>query len=245
MCLLAAFSILLPNELSPHILNGIPFVLDIFAFRFSSLTSNCVKNASELRKYYDSYVLNMKLDRYSDTEIREIREKAQLIYSKNTNKANIQMKNTDKESPPGVRNWYDCSKYYDGIDSQFECQKQNIWWNFKMIKIRFVIINIILIFVGLVFVWYLTRNDALNSLLCFSGILVKLIERVKEHCKYICVSYQINGAQLVVEAHPTKEGIEKLQELIDRRRSIVVLELGLVHKKYAKKLSTLYKNIAS
>ena len=88
-------------------------------------------------------------------------------------------------------------------------------------------------------------NDVLNNLLCSAGILIKIFERFIENCRYICISRQIDGSQQTVEVHPTKEGIEKLQSLIDARRSINVLELGWFHNKLANKLSKLYKKIVS
>lgn|SRR5699024_6187328 len=91
----------------------------------------------------------------------------------------------------------------------------------------------------------LLSNDVLNNLLCSAGILIKIFERFIENCRYICISRQIDGSQQTVEVHPTKEGIEKLQSLIDARRSINVLELGWFHNKLANKLSKLYKKIVS
>ena len=54
-----------------------------------------------------------------------------------------------------------------------------------------------------------------------------------------------DGSQQTIEVHPTKEGIEKLQSLIDERRAINVLELGWFHNKLANKLSKLYERVVS
>lgn len=244
-CIVSAFSIFLPSGWPMCIINGIPFIADIFAFLFSIVTSWKVKQASTLRKYFDSYVLDIQLNQFSETELRKIREQTEKIYLKSPINATIQISNTGNDSPPGVRNWYTFSKFYDGLDAQFECQRQNTWWNSKMFTIRIIVSSFLLFVGGSIFFALLLSNDVLNNLLCSAGILIKIFERFIENCRYICISRQIDGSQQTVEVHPTKEGIEKLQSLIDARRSINVLELGWFHNKLANKLSKLYKKIVS
>ena len=244
-CLISAFSFFLPNSWPVYIINGIPGIADIFAFVFSVITAYQVNCASTLRKYFDSYVLNIQLNQFSETELREIREKAEKIYLRNPNKATIQMANTGNDSPPGVRNWYVFSKFYDGINAQFECQRQNTWWNSKMVTVRIIATVLMLILVGGIFLVFLMHNSILNILLCSAGILIKMCERVIENWRYFHISHQIEGSQQTLESHPTEEGIEKLQNLIDERRSINVLELGWFHNKFANRFSKLYENIVS
>jgi hypothetical protein len=90
----------------------------------------------------------------------------------------------------------------------------------------------------------LLNNSILNILLCSVGIITRVCERTIENWKYYHISRLIEGAQQTIEVHPTTEGVEKLQSLIDERRSINVLEFGYFHKKLANKLSRLYKNIS-
>lgn len=244
-CLVSAFSVFLPNSWSMYIINGIPFVADIFAFVFSLITSYHVNLASKLRKFFDSYVLDIQLNQFSETEVREIREQTEKIYMKNPTYAATQMANTGNDSPPGVRDWYVFSKFYQGINAQFECQRQNTWWNSKMVKVRIITTVFIFILVCSVFFFFLLNNSILNILLCSTGILIKICERMIENWKYSRVSYLIDGSQQTIEAHPTTEGIEQLQNLINKRRSINVLELGWLHNRFANKLTKLYENIIS
>ena len=210
-----------------YIINGIPCVADIFAFVFSLITSYQVNWASKLRKFFDSYVLDIQLNQFSETELREIRERTEKIYMRHPTYAAIQMANAGKDSPSGVRNWYVFSKFYHGINAQFECQRQNTWWNSKMVTVRIITTAFMFILVGSVFFFLLLNNNILNVLLCSAGILIKICERVIENWRYARVSSLIDGSQQTIEVHPTVEGIEQLQNLIDKRRSINVLELGL------------------
>ncbi len=186
-CLVSAFSVFLPNSWPMYIINGIPCVADIFAFVFSLITSRQVNWASKLRKFFDSYVLDIQPNQFSETELRGIREQTEKIY----------------------------------ITTVF-----------------------ILILVGSILVVLLPNNSILNILLCSAGILIKICERVIENWRYFRISRLIEGAQQAIEVHPTAEGVKKLQNLIDERRSINVLEFGYFHKKLANKLSGLYKNIS-
>lgn len=58
-CIVSAFSVFLPSSWPMYIINGIPCIADIFAFLFSIITSQKVNLASTLRKYFDSYVLDI------------------------------------------------------------------------------------------------------------------------------------------------------------------------------------------
>ena len=78
-----------------------------------------------------------------------------------------------------------------------------------------------------------------------TGVLIKICERVIENWRYARVSRLIDGSQQTIEVHPTVEGIEQLQNLIDKRRAINVLEFGVLHNRLASKLTKLYENIIS
>lgn len=244
-CIVSAFSVFLPSSWPMYIINGIPCVADIFAFLFSIITSRKVDQASTFRKYFDSYVLDIQLNQFSESELRKIREQTEKIYLKSPVNAAVQMSNAGSDSPPGVRNWYTFSEFYDGLDAQFECQRQNTWWNSKMVMVRTIATVVLLFVVGSIFITLLLSNNTLNILLCSAGILIKICERVIENWRYLCISRQIDGSQQTIEVHPTKEGIEKLQSLIDERRAINVLELGWFHNKLANKLSKLYERVVS
>lgn len=240
-CLVSAFSIFFPDSWPIYIVNGIPFIADIFAVILMYITSHQVKWASKFRRYFDSYVLNINSSQFKETDRREIQERVEKICLKNPKDATIQMSNTGRDSPPGVRNWYEFTKFYDGVDSQIECQRQNTWWNKKMFRKRFLVTVCASILIIVVFLLFTINNNIVTVILCSTGLIIKTAERLLENVKYIRISNLIEGAQLAVEAHPTKESVERLQELIDERRSINVLELNLFHRKYANILSNIYE----
>lgn len=243
--MVSAFSFFLPDSWPAFVLYGVPFAADLVALCLILLINHNVKIAAKLRKYFDAYVLNICPNRFSKAERREIKEITEKAYSKNCKKAEIQMANTGKDSPPGVREWYVFPEQYIGITAQLECQRQNSWWNSKMLHKRLVITICTAVLVGTIFLFLVENNNILITILCSAGLIIKTVERLIENGKYIKVSVEIDGAMQAIEMHPTEEGIKAIQNLIDKRRSIVVLELNSFHKKSANTLSEAYEKRVS
>lgn len=243
-CMVATFSIILPNNLPICIVYGIPFLADIFAAIFSFFSNREVEWASKLRRYFDYTVLDLANGELSENEIRSVKERAEYIYNKNVQEANIQMANNGNDFPPGVKDWYVFKTYQEDLLVKFECQKQNFWWNKKMTSKRIVVNIIGGIFLIIFMVLLCKYNGYLKTFLCSAGIILKICERVYANWQYSKVSNKIEGSLLTIENNLSEQGIETLQQLIDERRSINVLEIGLLHKKMAKKLTELYDRIA-
>lgn len=244
-CLISAFSVFLPKTWPEYVLYGIPFVFDLIAAFFTYLASKKVILASNLRKAFDSYVLDFVTDPKSESDHYRLKEKVIKICSKDPNKTVSQIANSGKDSPPGVRDWYVFSNPIDGIRAQFECQRQNAWWNTKLSPIRYALSCVCVVVVGVIFFCLARRNGILFSILCSAGLLLRIIERIVVNYKYIYISKSIEGALQTMEAHPTLEGIRVLQNLIDQRRAINVLEMNLLHRKAAERFTNLYEKIST
>lgn len=242
LCLISAFSIFFPDNCSEIVSYGIPFVADIVALFLVLLANHKVKTAANLRSYFDSYVLNITPNQFMETDIRKLTEVAEKEYCKNPQKAKVQMYNTGKDFPPGVHEWYVFAEPCIGISAQFECQRQNTWWNSKMLHKRLVATICAFVIIGIAFLFLLGNSNVIVVLLCSAGIIGRVVERLIENSKYIYLSILIDGAQQNVEAHPTTEGIDNLQTLIDKRRAINVLELNWFHKKNSNRFSKLYED---
>ena len=245
-CIVSAFSIFLPSALDESILNGIPFLFDFVAVVFYIKTCNNVKWGACLRKYFDAKVIGINPNQFSKSEEQSIIEKAENLFSQHNSDGWIQIGNTGRDNSPGVKDWYEFTKPLDGVDAQFECQRQNVWWNKKMTSRRIPISIIIGVCISIVFLFVIrvTNRSVLNTLLCSGGIILKICERVCENIKYIRISNQIDGSKKTIEVKPEWEHIEQLQLFIDERRAINVLESNSVHKKIAAKLSALYSKSA-
>lgn len=241
-CIVSAFSIFLPDAWHTFIVNGIPFTFDFVAVIFYALTQKNVYWGAYLRKYFDANVIGINPSQFSKSEEQNILEKAETVFSAHPHDGLIQIRNTGHDVPPGVKNWYEFSTPLNAVEAQFECQKQNIWWDKKMSqrKIPIIVFGGISIIACFGFSMHILNRSILTTLLCSSGIILKLFERLYENIKYIQVSLQIDGSKETIEIKPEEKYVEHLQSLIDERRGINVLELNSVHKKVAAKLSALY-----
>lgn len=245
-CILAALMFFIPDSTAKFITIGFPVLLEIATFVTTFIFNYKLKNAAKLRNYFDSYVLMIKEDEYSTSEKQRLKELAFNIYQNNQTEAQIIIHNTGHDNPPGVHDWYEFKSNIEGLNSQYECQRQNIWWNKKMVKNRLICspLIIILLLVLFILMFVFLKPDIWNVIACFLGVVIKIIERIIEHYKYHVISIKIETIHEHIENQLTTDNIEKLQNLINKRRSIPVLEINLAHKKRANKYSDSYEQIS-
>lgn len=243
LCISSAIMIFVPDTVSRLISMGIPALLEVFAFITACIFNCKLKNAAILRNYFDSHVLMICEENYADSRKQKIREIALNTYHKHQKEADITIRNTGRDKPPGVKDWYEFKNIVDNLQAQFECQKQNIWWNKKMVKNRMIVLPIIwLILVSLlVILFILFKSDVLSIVICAIGIIVKTAERIIEHYHYHEISIRIEAIQSHAERELTAEVIKELQELIDERREIPVLEINIIHRLKANQYSSSYE----
>ena len=238
--------IFVPDNTIKIISIGIPILLDIFALISNFIFTNKLQSAANLRNYFDAKVLMINEDEYTQLEKQKIRELALHTCQKNQSDAISSLHNTGRDIPPGVRNWYEFKRDIDGIDAQYECQSQNIWWNKKMIQKRIICLSMVGVLLTFFFIimFIIFKSDIFSIISCSIGIILKIIERVIEHYNYHVISIKIETIQKHIENKLTTDNIKKLQLLINERRNIPVLEINFIHRKKAKELSDLYRNIS-
>lgn len=243
LCIVSAIMVFIPDSASKVISLGIPALLEVFAFITAYIFNNKLKKAASLRNYFDSYVLMIGEDSYTDICKQKLREIALTAYNKHKKEADIHIHNTGRDKPPGVRNWYEFKNTVADLQAQFECQKQNIWWDKKMVKNRMIILPIILFILISLFIamFVLFKSDALSIIVCAIGIIMKIAERIIKHYSYHKTSIKIDAIQSHAERELTAETVKELQELIDERREIPVLEINIIHKLKAKRYSSSYE----
>jgi len=226
---------------------GICFFADMVAMILNSQIKKNVYWASALRKYFDAYVLGINIDQFKESEIEKLEELSIKATKKCVEKSKEQMSNTCYDTPPGVHNWYEFSQTLSEQDAIYECQKQNCWWNKKLMykRILYTIIVLLLLFI-VYLVFYLFIKAKTGILLFFfssSGLVLKCVERSIANCKYYMLSLKIDGALEVLTNSRSDENIKNLQTQIDARRSMLVLERNFIHKHYAKEYTELFDDI--
>ncbi len=239
-CIISAISAFMPNSFPKQITIALPFVADMITFLLMFIVNKNIDLAARMRSYFDAYVFNIGLNYFSQSEIENIKEKSEEIYLKKKQFANQQLLHNGKDTPPGMRDWYVFSSNLEGLSAIFECQRQNTWWNKKISAIRYYIIFAVICALTIFFAIF-CRNNVLEILLCSAGIIIKTIERGIATWNYFMTSHSIDVSQEFVENDLTEKNIIKLQEAINRRRAIPVMEINLYHKLKAKHFSMAYE----
>lgn len=249
LCILSWFLLFLPDSNKFESISiCTTSTLDFIALFLSWRMSANVQWGSKLRNYFDSYVLKIGLNDLTETDRRHLEEKSLKEKNASPKDYTIQISNNGHEKPPGVRDWYEFSHPLNGIDAVYECQNQNCWWNNKVTKRRIIISAIWIIFFFILAVF--TKNtlapkqSPLKIVLSSTAIICKFIERIVENARYYYISIKIDGAKEILENGKTLDTIVALQEKINERRSLLVLENNFIHKLKAKSFSELYQKIS-
>lgn len=240
---LLMFVIFIPDEFSVWLTKILPFFIQVLCFVIIYIRDKYIIKASNLRNYFDYYVLNIKSSNFSNSRVREINEIAEENYKSRNDEFEIQSQNNGESKQPGVLDWYIIKEENNQIDAIYECQKQNIWWNSKMEKFRFKLYSRVLIFLILVLIMIFVSKGFLEMILSFSAILFLISSQIINWYKYIVISYKISGAVEILDLNRNEDGILILQEYLIELRKINLLHINQIHKKNAEILSKVFKEI--
>lgn len=218
----------------------LPFVFDVSAAIAQALAFFFLNKGSTLRAAFDDLLFGF-INNYSAKE-KEYVLKIVNLFPK---KAKLQMNNTGDDNPPGVKNWYNLSVDTSQLQSIFECQKENKWWDDKLTKrkLLFTVLCMLIVLVVFSVLYYVSEKNFCQVVFCSAGIILKLIERINANFKYFKKSVQINTLIENMENNLTKANVLNLQIKINERRSMPVLGKNFIHKKLSKKFGSLYSSI--
>jgi hypothetical protein len=244
------WSIFLPDSYNSNLETlkiTVLFFVNIIAVILNCLMNFNVSVASTLRKYFDAYVLDLNIDQFTAPEVQKLEELSIKAVNHSPGKSKVQMSNTGHDNPPGVRNWYEFSQPLSEQDAIYECQKQNCWWNNRIMVKRLIFTGIgLLVFISLVIFFIIKTNiGILQAIFSSSGLIIKCAERLVVNAKYYRISLRIDGALDVLTNSRSDENIKNLQGEIDERRAMPVLEWNHFHKRHAKENSELYHDITT
>jgi len=218
---------------------------DAVVILLTIMMHKAVEKAATLRNYFDRIVFNLEGDNSSEDMHRTIREWIQTAIYKNLENYKLQIQNSGRDTPPGVKNWYEFSKDFPGNEAVHECQRQNVWWDKKQSKCRLAIL-VILILCAIVMLLLYARNGAspLKILICAISIIVVFSDHIQNYYTYIKQSYILEGASIEADYGGNIQQIIHVQELIEQRRKIPILGINLIHAHSSKKLSEQYEEIS-
>jgi hypothetical protein len=238
-CILSWLSIFLSDSSTR---GAVSFFLDIIALIVNLRMTADVSAASLLRKYFDAYVLGLDIDQFTKPEVQKLEELSIRAVGHSPGKSKVQMSNTGRDNPPGVRNWYEFSQPLSEQNAIYECQKQNCWWNKKITYKRIICTVIEFVVLILLAIFFIKTKPSVVILFSSGALILKCVERFVANVRYYTLSLQIDGALDVLTDSRSNENIKNLQGKIDERRAMPVLERNHIHKRHANEYSELYQN---
>ncbi|MFV0529803.1 MAG: S-4TM family putative pore-forming effector [Lachnospiraceae bacterium] len=242
LCLISAACVFI--SINTSWFQWIPLIADLMAVLLGLTLSHTLSNAASFRSYFDAYVLNIGIESFEDNDLRKLKERSSKLIHTKRKYYHVQITNTGNDTPPGVRDWYDIPTSYSERDAQYECQKQNCWWNKKMADKR-CLINIMFVIFAVVVAVFAIRNVSMGNgimigILGSGGIITRCIERVLANKEYRDLSLKIDGASETLSDSRDMKNLCKLQDFINKRRKLPVLEINFIHKRIAFELSKMY-----
>lgn len=201
---------------------------------------------ANLKQYIDNYIYTDNICNIDDLSKDKIVE--EIDKRKKGKDYNIQITNNGMQYPPGVRDWY------TGIDENmqnkiaiFYCQKENSWWDQKLL-IKYDKIFKILLIILMIFTFYLLKlkslQDTFKYILTFLPLMYKIYMTYENIQKIKCIHLQIDILKKIGEINLNKNILIEIQKLLYERRKIHFYPpLNLLHRHLSKKLHKLYKRI--
>lgn len=204
-----------------------------------------VEDAARLRNYFDAYVLNLGLSDYKAEEILACKELSMTVSERHSKEADVQMSNSGRDDPPGVKDWYEFGSTIEGDAAVYNCQKQNRWWNNQLATKRIwrSLGSIVFFFVLFAVVAIIFPQGVWKVIGCSVGLALRAAERLWMHVNYYTISRKIDTTVEIMDRKLHKDQLLVLQEMIADRRKIPVLESNRLHKIHATPMSVRYEKL--
>lgn len=219
--------------------NMIELIIAVGVFAVDYKTKKLINWGAETKGLIDSILFDFPIQN---------REKLieYAIKIKNKNKDDYELKTTHRgdDNIRGVRDWYteySSNNHYKVI---LNCQKENVWWNEKLVNYYKKIIGIFIgisILLALVFISYfaIKIDFAWGLMILGSTILIRSIEQIMTIRTYIKAMEHAQAKVELIEADSNNLNMESLQSLqknIDENRKSGFLVPSWVHYIYSKYL---------
>lgn len=153
----------------------------------------------------------------------------------------IAVKNTGKDKPKGVKNWYEGRIGKKGNEAIFQCQKENAWYDKEICRVHAIICwSLLSVFVAGVILtyWNLTFKDFILGIFGYMSLIIKVIADLKQYnerkryavCEDVITETVENSSELKTDT------LKKLQGYIYKRRETNYIPFNFIHTILAKKL---------
>lgn len=242
LIIISIILLLINFSLKKEYIDNIILIISLISLPFNSAIKKNIKKGALTKQYIDYDLYDFKKNHLKNYEL--IVESKNYAIDKNYNFYKTQIENNGDSKERGVKDWYFVNDSIPKLSAILICQKQNIYWDQKLIKIYKWLIYIclaILFIILLIFIYLFQSNflKILISLLIYGYSFFELIFQINKQEKLMIeIDVRINYIENTKILLKTNE-LLKIQELIDKRRSFLIIPDQL-HKILCK---TIHKNI--
>lgn len=169
-------------------------------------------------KLFEFKIVKNKIDKYT---VDDIEQKINEINIENKKYADIQKANNGESKIKGVRDWYtNIDKNLELNDAILKCQKQNTYWDKKLVSV-YKKIKIIEALFFLIVLHVLFKNNCVAIIIDFIAFFMNIGFTLKQ---YIKLEVNINIIKVLedkISNNVRKKDLEEIQERIFERRKCI------------------------
>ena len=224
-------------------------ILDVSILALEYISDKKMKIGASTKYYIDNILFELS-NAESKYTIKKVRELAIECSQKDNIGYEIQIRNTGKDNPPGLKDWYTVSVSDDMNQAIFMCQEENSWWQSKLsnlyMKCLLVTIGVLVILIFLILcIFGITVEMFVLLLLTNLGIVGKAIKDAIAMYKYNIIQVRIHENIEMIKRMDTIDIslLQLLQDNINGLREVNFLVPDFLHKKKSIKLHSLYSGI--
>ena len=222
----------------------------IFTWLLDSYINKRINLAATTQELADRslYGFSKDIGNFNGLAVEKISEEAKKIRDKDLEIYKVIINNKGTDTPPGVKDWYDdINISIPRFEAILKCQKQNVYWDKKLIEMYRIFLCIciaIVILLGVIMFWNRDMKNFIFTAITGLPILKIIILEIYNSNKYINYSKEIDGRISSIKAGDSINTVQ-LQELqakiYERRRSGFTVP-DYFHHKYTKVIHKKFRN---
>lgn len=189
---------------------------------------------ADAKTYIDRTLFNFDIN-FTLSKIEKLRDKALKVIEKNQEDYNLKKSHDGSSSIRGVKDWYSVGGK-DGIEGVYQCQRENLYWDKKLVK-KYGIILISILIISIILFVILNKNlsKEIAELLSIYYIVYSTLGiELFGLMKYAFYSSRIDQTKVICEKIENLEDrkiiLLELQEKIEERRKQPYTIPDTVHK---------------
>lgn len=193
-----------------------------------------IKIGADAKKYIDRTLFGLEL-KFDIGKKEYLKDKALKVIEKNKEDYELKKANNGYSNVRGIKDWYNVGNK-EGIDAIYQCQRENLYWDKKLVVIYAVVLVLLFIvsLIALLLINKFSTRGVAEIISSYYNVLSTLALEIFGISSYIIYSARIDENRKSYENIKNLEDKEKqmleLQEKIEKRRKQPYTIPDVLHK---------------